>query len=76
MHRSHLPIPCLNGNLLNLDAYFNDKPDEKSWKLLTFNNWYQRFDDGVYKEPKPTARDSTPIIALPGVANLPIKARF
>ncbi len=50
--KSHFPIPCLNGNLLFLDVYFNGKPGEKSLSLLAFFNRNQRFDDGIYTEPK------------------------
>ena len=48
----HFPIPCLNGNMLFLDCYFNEEPDEKSQRLLNFFSKYQRFDDGKYEKPK------------------------
>lgn len=51
LKEDHFPIPCLNGNMLYLDCYFNQKPDEKSEKLLKFFHQYQRFDDGHYEEP-------------------------
>ena len=48
----HFPIPCLNGNMLYLDCYFNGGPDERSQRLLDFFCKYQRFDDGEYVAPK------------------------
>jgi hypothetical protein len=50
--KDHFPIPCLNGNLLYLDAYFNGFGDTRSEKVLQFFAKYQRFDDGKYVEPK------------------------
>ena len=50
LKEDHFPIPCLNGNMLFLDCYFNDGPDEKSNRLLDFFSQYQRFDDGQYEE--------------------------
>ncbi len=52
LKKGHFPIPCLNGNLLYLDCYFNGKPDEKSRRVLDFFCRYQRFDDGTYEMPK------------------------
>ncbi len=52
LKEDHFPIPCLNGNLLYLDAYFNGELSEKSRRLLTFFHQYQRFDDGTYEEAK------------------------
>ncbi len=52
LKEDHFPIPCLNGNLLYLDCYFNTKPDERSYRLLEFFCKNQRFDDGKYEEPK------------------------
>ena len=52
LKEDHFPIPCLNGNMLYLDCYFNGRPDEKSQSLLNFFCSYQRFDDGQYQEPK------------------------
>ncbi|PRX56656.1 hypothetical protein [Flagellimonas meridianipacifica] len=52
LKEDHFPIPCLNGNMLYLDCYFNDAPDEKSNRLLDFFCKNQRFDDGKYEEPK------------------------
>ncbi|WP_299530187.1 hypothetical protein [Ulvibacterium sp.] len=52
LKEDHFPIPCLNGNMLYLDCYFNNGPDEKSKRLLRFFFKYQRFDDGKYEEPK------------------------
>ncbi|MGD2035075.1 MAG: hypothetical protein PVF73_08470 [Bacteroidales bacterium] len=45
----HFPIPCLNGNMIYLDCYFNGTPGEKSLKALEFFCKYQRFDDGSYE---------------------------
>jgi hypothetical protein len=52
LKEDHFPIPCLNGNILYLDCYFNNGPDEKSKRLLKFFFEFQRFDDGKYEEPK------------------------
>lgn len=52
LKKSHFPIPCLNGNMLFLDCYFNGGPDEKSKRVLEFFCKYQRFDDGEYEETK------------------------
>lgn len=51
LKESHFPIPCLNGNMLYLDCYFNDGPGPKSRQLIDFFNTNQRFDDGTYNEP-------------------------
>ena len=48
----HFPIPCLNGNMIYLDCYFNGKPSEKSMMALAFFHKYQRFDDGAYEVAK------------------------
>ncbi|MCT4580550.1 MAG: hypothetical protein N4A35_03960 [Flavobacteriales bacterium] len=52
LKEDHFPIPCLNGNMLFLDGYFNAQPNEKSLELLAFFSKYQRFDDGTYETPK------------------------
>ncbi len=52
LKEDHFPIPCLNGNMLYLDGYFNNKPDEKSIRFLEFFCNNQRFDDGKYEAPK------------------------
>ena len=52
LKEDHFPIPCLNGNMLYIDCYFNGKPDEKSERLLDFFCRNQRFDDGTYEELK------------------------
>ena len=49
---NHFPIPCLNGNLIYLDAYFNQSLSEKSLSVINFFSKNQRFDDGNYIEPK------------------------
>jgi len=46
--KHHFPIPCLNGNMIYLDSYFNGKPGPMSLKALDFFAENQRFDDGVY----------------------------
>ena len=48
LKEDHFPIPCLNGNMIYLDCYFNDSPSKKSLKALSFFHKYQRFDDGCY----------------------------
>lgn len=48
LKKDHFPIPCLNGNILYLDCYFNGAPSEKSLNALEFFHKYQRFDDGEY----------------------------
>lgn len=52
LKEDHFPIPCLNGNLLYLDAYFNAARDFRNEGLLDFFSRNQRFDDGEYIEPK------------------------
>lgn len=52
LKEDHFPIPCLNGNMLYLDVYFNKQPDERSRRLIDFFAKNQRFDDGKYVEPK------------------------
>lgn len=49
LKEDHFPIPCLNGNMIYLDCYFNGKPSEKSQQALAFFYKYQRFDDGKYE---------------------------
>lgn len=46
----HLPIPCLNGNMIYLDCYFNGELSEKSELAIDFFYKNQRFDDGEYVE--------------------------
>ena len=52
LKEDHFPIPCLNGNIIYIDLYFNKTPDSRSLKALEFFHKYQRFDDGKYEEPK------------------------
>ncbi len=52
LKEDHFPIPCLNGNMLYLDAYFNKADDPRNKRLLDFFSRNQRFDDGEYVEPK------------------------
>lgn len=49
LKEDHFPIPCLNGNMIYLDAYFNDKPSDNTYKVIDFFHKNQRFDDGEYK---------------------------
>ena len=49
LKEDHLPIPCLNGNMIYLDAYFNGKPNAQTQRVLAFFHKYQRFDDGKYE---------------------------
>ncbi len=50
--RDHFPVPCLNGNMIYLDAYFNRTLSAKSVSAVNFFCEFQRFDDGVYQEPR------------------------
>ena len=52
LKEDHFPIPCLNGNMIYIDAYFNGSPSKKSLKSLAFFSKYQRFDDGTYMDEK------------------------
>jgi hypothetical protein len=45
----HFPIPCLNGNMIYLDCYFNGRPGAKCRRAIEFFATYQRFDDGCYE---------------------------
>lgn len=48
LKNDHFPIPCLNGNIIYLECYFNGSISEKSLKTIDFFCKYQRFDDGSY----------------------------
>ena len=50
--KDHFPIPCLNGNMIYLDAYFNRSLSEKSVSAVNFFSEFHRFDDGAYLEPR------------------------
>lgn len=52
LKEAHFPIPCLNGNMIYIDCYFNGLPSKKSLTALEFFYKYQRFDDGCYLEEK------------------------
>ena len=52
LKEDHFPIPCLNGNMIYLDCYFNGKPGKKSLRALKFFYKNQRFDDGSYEAEK------------------------
>jgi len=49
--KSHFPIPCLNGNMLYLHAYFRSQNYATLNAIIDFFNEYQRFDDGDFKTP-------------------------
>jgi hypothetical protein len=49
---SHFPIPCLNGNMLYLQHYFETAHSERLDRTIAFFAAYQRFDDGDFKTPK------------------------
>jgi hypothetical protein len=46
------PIPCLNGNMIHLQHYFETAHSETLDKTIGFFAAYQRFDDGDFKTPK------------------------
>ncbi len=48
LKNGHVPIPCLNGNIIYLESYFHGSISEKSLKAIEFFYKYQRFDDGNY----------------------------
>ncbi len=52
LKENHFPIPCLNGNMIYIDCYFNGSPGKESLKALEFFYKYQRFDDGCYIDEK------------------------
>lgn len=52
LKKAHFPIPCLSGNMIYLDCFFNDSPSNKSLKALEFFYKHQRFDDGSYVSGK------------------------
>jgi hypothetical protein len=49
--KSHFPIPCLNGNMLYLLAYFRFPDTKKTTSVVDFFGRYQRFDDGDFATP-------------------------
>ena len=48
LKQDHFPVPCLNGNMIYLDGFFNDAPGKKTLQAINFFHKYQRFDDGAY----------------------------
>lgn len=52
LRENHFPIPCLNGNMVYIDGYFNNTPDSRTLSVLNYFAQNQRFDDGQYVEPK------------------------
>ena len=49
--RIHFPVPCLSGNMLYLNFYFQRPCTEKISKVIDFFDAQQRFDDGDFKPP-------------------------
>jgi hypothetical protein len=49
---SHFPIPCLNGNMIHLQHYFETSHSELLDETIGFFATNQRFDDGDFKTPK------------------------
>jgi hypothetical protein len=49
---SHFPIPCLNGNMIYLQQYFETSHSETRDTTIGFYAAYQRFDDGEFETPK------------------------
>lgn len=49
--KSHFPIPCLNGNMLYLNAWFGTGEDSMVQGVVEFFHRYQRFDDGDFMTP-------------------------
>lgn len=48
LKQDHFPIPCLNGNMIYLDCYFNGAPGKQSQSAINFFAKNQRFDDGCH----------------------------
>lgn len=44
----HFPIPCLNGNMIYLEAWFTGSLDNRGRRAVEFFAENQRFDDGAY----------------------------
>jgi hypothetical protein len=49
--RSHFPIPCLNGNMLFLLAWFGQADSPIVDRVVDFFSRHQRFDDGDFRTP-------------------------
>lgn len=49
--KSHFPIPCLNGNMIYLHAYFRSGEWQMINRVIDFFATYQRFDDGDFVTP-------------------------
>jgi hypothetical protein len=47
-----LPIPCLNGNMIYVQNYFETSHSRALNKSIGFFAAYQRFDDGDFKTPR------------------------
>ena len=86
LKEDHFPIPCLNGNMIYLDCYFNGTPGKKSQRALSFFHKYQRFDDGTYATEKNTYCSNTScygqhscywgvVKLLKGISFIPINSR-
>jgi hypothetical protein len=50
--KSHFPIPCLNGNMIFIQHYFESSHSATLDKTIDFFVAHQRFDDGDFKTPK------------------------
>lgn len=53
LKEDHFPIPCLNGNMIYLDLYFNGSISPESQSAIDFFCQVQRFDDGEYSQNHP-----------------------
>lgn len=49
--QDHFPIPCLNGNMIYLNSFFNAGDEKSINSVIDFFAEYQRFDDGDYNTP-------------------------
>ncbi len=47
--RDHFPVPCLNGNMLYLNFYFQRSCTKMIAKVIEYFDAHQRFDDGDFK---------------------------
>lgn len=48
---SFFPIPCLNGNLIYVNSYFETFDSDQVDRTIAFFAAHQRFDDGDFKTP-------------------------
>ena len=61
LKEDHFPIPCLNGNMIYIDSYFNASPDEKSLHAL---NFFTKIKDLMMA---PTSVRKMNFVAIPAV---------